>query len=41
VLRGGAFINNAFNVRSGTRSFSTPLAADYYIGFRCAQDATP
>ena len=38
VLRGGAFNNLEFNVRAGVRSGVVPLAADYYIGFRCAQD---
>jgi len=40
-LRGGAFDSLESKVRPSYRFSANPLAADYYIGFRCARDDAP
>jgi len=39
-LRGGAFDSLDSKVRTAYRFSAVPRAADYYIGFRCVQEAT-
>ena len=40
-LRGGAFDSLDSKIRTSYRFSAVPRAADYYIGFRCVQDAMP
>jgi len=37
VLRGGAWFNGDFYVRSADRYWSSPTLSNYYIGFRCSR----
>lgn len=42
VLRGGSWLDDAYNIRSGVRPFGIPpIDNTLTIGFRCAMDATP
>jgi formylglycine-generating enzyme required for sulfatase activity len=42
VLRGGSWLDSAYNVRSGVRPFGIPpIDNTLTIGFRCARDANP
>ncbi len=39
VIRGGSWNNKESDVRSTTRAWVTPSAAEFDYGFRCAKDA--
>jgi len=41
VVRGGAWSDNGFSVRTANRSFYGPNTTGDFLGFRCAIDATP
>ena len=39
VIRGGSWVSDAWFLRSSVRGLRKPSLGDYFIGFRCAQDA--